>query len=172
LLQKGLRERPDKWEYVQDIAFVHYWYDHDYLAASEWFQKAADVPGAPWWLRSMAATTRARGGDRESSRLMWETIRQTTEIDFLRKDAERRLLQLRALDDIDALQRVVDSVRQRSGAPPTDWPSLVRPRALRGTPVDPRGVPYELRAAGRVMLSSSSPLSPLLEEPPAEPATR
>src|SRR5262249_5706030 len=65
LLEKGLRERPDKWEYLEDIGFVHYWYTHDYLAASEWFQKAADVPGAPWWLRSLAATTRAKGGDRE-----------------------------------------------------------------------------------------------------------
>ncbi|HJZ70925.1 MAG TPA: hypothetical protein VKE51_04250, partial [Vicinamibacterales bacterium] len=38
LLEKGLRERPDKWEYLEDIGFVHYWYTHDYLAASEWFQ--------------------------------------------------------------------------------------------------------------------------------------
>ena len=30
LLEKGLRERPDKWEYMQDIGFVHYWYLHDY----------------------------------------------------------------------------------------------------------------------------------------------
>ena len=35
LLEKGLRERPDKWEYMQDIGFVHYWYDHDYRAAAE-----------------------------------------------------------------------------------------------------------------------------------------
>ena len=26
LLEKGLRARPDKWEYMQDIGFVHYWY--------------------------------------------------------------------------------------------------------------------------------------------------
>src|SRR5262249_19076167 len=27
LLEKGLRERPDKWQYMQDIGFVHYWYE-------------------------------------------------------------------------------------------------------------------------------------------------
>ena len=43
LLEKGLRERPDKWQYLQDIGFVHYWFRHDFLAAAEWFQKAADV---------------------------------------------------------------------------------------------------------------------------------
>ena len=26
LLEKGLRARPDKWEYMQDIGFVHYWW--------------------------------------------------------------------------------------------------------------------------------------------------
>src|SRR5213078_3247407 len=96
-----------------------------------WFEKGAEAPGAPWWLRSMAATTRARGGDRAASRLMWETIRQTTEIPFL--------LQLRALDEIDALQQVVDRVKARTGAAPADWASLVRARVLRGIPVDPRG---------------------------------
>ena len=30
LLEKGLRAQPDKWEYMQDIGFVHYWYVHDY----------------------------------------------------------------------------------------------------------------------------------------------
>jgi hypothetical protein len=168
LLEKGLRERPDNWEYMQDIAFVHYWYRHDYLAASDWFEKAGDVPGAPWWLRSMAATTRAKGGDRASSRIMWEAIRQTTEIEWLRKDAERKLAQLRALDDIDALQRVVDAVTARDGAPPADWTALVRARALRGIPLDPAGTPYTLKSDGRVMLSESSPLWPLLVEPPAQ----
>jgi hypothetical protein len=168
LLQKGLRERPDKWEYMGDIAFVHYWYEHDYIAASEWFQKAADIPGAPWWLRSMAATTRARGGDRASSRLMWETIRQTTEIDFLRQDAEQKLAQLHALDDIDALQRIVDAVKARTGHAPADWAEVVRARALRGVPADPAGVPYELTPEGRVAVSSSSPLQPLLVEPPTQ----
>src|SRR5213595_3960971 len=68
LLEKGLRERPDKWEYMQDIGFVHYWYLHDSLTAAAWFRKASEVPGAPWWLRSLAANTLARGGDRQSSR--------------------------------------------------------------------------------------------------------
>ena len=166
LLQKGLRDRPDKWEYMEDIAFVHYWYNHDYLAASQWFEQGAAVAGAPWWLRSMAATTRARGGDRAASRLMWEAIRQTTEIPWLRQDAELKLGQLRALDEIDALQRVIDQVKAR-GEAPADWESLVRARVLRGIPVDPAGTPYELTPDGRVLLSSSSRLYPLLVEPPS-----
>ncbi len=168
LLEKGLRERPDKWEYMQDIGFVHYWYDYDYKAAAEAFRRASDIPGAPWWLRSLAATTLAQGGDRQSSRLMWEAIRQSAEIDWLKHDAERRLLQLRALDDIDALQRIVDDYAGGSGQPPSDWGALVRAGKLRGVPIDPGQAPYELGSDGRVQLARSSPLYPL----PTEPARR
>jgi hypothetical protein len=171
LLEKGLRERPDQWEYMEDIGFVHYWYLHDSLNAAAWFRKAGQVPGAPWWLRSLAANTLTRGGDRQSSRLMWEAIRQSAENDWLRKNAEWRLTQLQAMDDIDALQRQVDEFGLRTGAPPVDWPALVRARLIAGIPVDPSRTPYEL-ADGRVRLSRESPLSPLPEEPERLPDAR
>lgn len=165
LLAKGLQAQPDKWEYMQDIGFVHYWWRQDYPAAAEWFGRASQVPGAPWWLRSLAATTLAEGGDRRSSRLMWESIRESAEIDWLRRDAERRLLQFQALDDIDALQARVDRLATSLGAPPGDWMALVRAGALRGVPADPAGAPYQIDAQGRVSLSTSSPLFPLPTEP-------
>jgi hypothetical protein len=164
LLEKGLAERPDKWEYMEDIGFVHYWFRQDFRAAAEWFKKASDVPGAPWWLRSLAATTLAQGGDRRSSRAMWEAIRQSAEIDWLRKDAERKLAQLQALDAIDLLQRAVDDFSQRTGQTP-DWSALVSARVLRGVPLDPSGTPFELTPAGRVHLSQSSALWPPPDEP-------
>src|SRR5439155_9043203 len=108
LLEKGLEAQPDRWEYMEDVGFVHYWYEHNYKAAADAFDKAAQVPGAPWWLRSLAATTLEQGGDRRSSRTMWLAIRESAEIDWLRRDADRRLTQLDALDQIDARQRVVD----------------------------------------------------------------
>jgi hypothetical protein len=165
LLEKGLRERPDKWEYMQDIGFVHYWYDHDYQGAAEAFRKSSEIPGAPWWMKSLAATTLAQGGDRQSSRLIWEAIRQSAEIGWLRRDAERRLLQLRALDTIDGLQRAVDEYARRVGRPPSDWAALVGAGAIPGVPLDPGRTPYELGTDGRVRVSRSSSLSPLPTEP-------
>ena len=161
LLEKGLRERPDKWEYMQDIGFVHYWWRHDYQAAAEWFRRAAAVPGAPWFLRSLAATTLAEGGDRQSSRTMWESIRASAETEWLRREAERRLMQLRAMDEIDALQQRLESAASRLGATPRHWDQVLNGRVV---PLDPTGTPYEL-LDGRVRLSKSSPLFPLPEEP-------
>jgi hypothetical protein len=166
LLEKGIRERPDKWEYMQDIGFVHYWWTHDFQAASRWFERAAGVPGAPWFLRSMAATTLAEGGDRRSSRVLWEAIRQSAEIDWLRNEADRRLNQLLALDQIDALQQVVDAFARKTGSTVTDWAPLIRAGVIRGVPLDPsRSAPFVFDGSGRITVAKTSPLFPLPVEP-------
>jgi tetratricopeptide (TPR) repeat protein len=173
LLQKGYAARADKWEYMWDIGFVHYWWHQDYAEAAKWFDRASKVPNAPWWLRSLAANTLAQGGDRQSSRAMWETIRQTAEVEYLRQDAERKLAQLQAMDEIDALQQAVNRFRDAAGALPGDWMPLVRGRMLRGIPVDPSSTPYEIDQNGRVGLSRRSPLFPLPADPkrPALPVS-
>jgi len=165
LLEKGVRAQPERWEYTQDIGFVHYWYLHDYRGSAEWFGRAARTPGAPWWLRSLAATTLAVGGDRRSSRVMWEAIRESADNDWLRQDAERRLRQLQALDVIDELQRRVGEYNRRFGRPPADWADVARARLISGIPLDPGGAPYDLAPGGRVQLSERSSLFPLPAEP-------
>jgi hypothetical protein len=166
LLEKGIRERPDKWEYMQDIGFVHYWWTHDFKAAADWFNRAADVPGAPWFLRSLAASTLAEGGDRRSSRVMWEAIRDSAEIDWLRNEADRRLSQLLALDQIDALQQVVEEFGRQTGIKVSDWTPLIRAGVIRGVPLDPsRSAPYVFDESGRITVSKTSPLYPLPVEP-------
>ena len=165
LLEKGLQERPDKWEYMQDIGFVHYWWRHDYQAAAQWFDRASQVPDAPWFLRSLAATTLAEGGDRQSSRTMWESILASAEIDWLKHDAERRLMQLDVMDFIPTVQAAVDRAALETGTPPRSWDSLIRNRVIPGVPVDPTRTPYEIDATGKVVLSPVSPLFPLPDEP-------
>ena len=86
-------------------------------------------------------------------------------IEQRRKEAERRLLQLQALDMIDALQRAIDDYSRRTGQK-ADWPTLAGSGVLRGVPVDPTGIPFDL-IDGRVQLSRSSPLWPPPEEPAA-----
>lgn len=164
LLEKGLATRPDKWEYMEDIGFIHYWWRHDYPAAAGWFEKASQVPGAPWFLKSLAATTLAEGGDRRSSRTMWEAIRQSAEIEWLKNDADRRLVQLDTADFIDQVQADVNRARA-AGATATNWQDLVRAGAMRGVPVDPTRTPLELDSSGTVHLSRQSPLFPLPDEP-------
>jgi tetratricopeptide (TPR) repeat protein len=168
LLEKGLQAMPDRWQYWQDIGFVYYWNIHDYTQAARAFNRGADIPGAPWWLRSLAATMLARGGDRSASRLLWRQLYDTANNEYARNAAGLKLQQLDAIETIEWLQGVIDAFSKRTGSQVTSWNQVVAAGLIRGVPLDPGGVPYELASSSRVQLSPRSPLFPL----PIEPAAR
>jgi TPR repeat protein len=152
---------------MQDIGFVYYWWLRDYQKAAEWFDRGADQPGAPWWMRSLAANTLAQGGDRRASRALWQALAQTPDNEWLQKDARRRLHQLDALDAVDALRPIVERFIDEGGAQPYSWEALLRAGYLRAVPTDPAGVPLHLGPyTGDVQVSDTSPLQPLPSEPP------
>src|SRR5437764_13907622 len=95
---------------------------------------------------------------------MWESIRQSAEIEWLRNDAERRLQQLDAADLIDSVQRRIDAAAPRTGRI-TDWRGLLQAGVLAAVPVDRSGMPLTIDDTGRVQLSPASPLYPLPVEP-------
>jgi tetratricopeptide (TPR) repeat protein len=163
LLERGLAADPARWQYAQDAGFVHYWWRQDYKAAAAWFDRASRIEGAPWWLRSMAASVLAEGGDRQSSRQLWQQLYETTDDAWVRNNAHLKLSQLQALDEMDALALVVRRFTETRGRPPASWQELVAMRWLTGVPVDPSGTPYELKpgAPGGVALSPRSSLAPL-----------
>jgi tetratricopeptide (TPR) repeat protein len=159
LLRKAIAANPQAWEYPHDTAFVYFWRLNDHAAAARWFQRAADVPGSPPWLRPLAAAVLAGGGDRQASRFLWRQMLSSEQV-WMRRTAERSLLQLDALDLIDAIQAKVRA------APPPDgrysWAELARRGVLPGMPLDPTRTPLEIDpATGDVTISTRSPLYPL-----------
>jgi hypothetical protein len=162
LLQKGLRAQPDKWQFAEDVGFVHYWWLHDATTAADWFNRAGDMPGAAEWLKPMAAVTLAQGSNRNLSRQLWIQIGRTSDLPWFRKQADFRLKQLDAMDGIDVLERAAQIYRERAGAYPASWSDLLRAGLVRRIPADPTGVPFRLDASnGKVRLDPSSSLNPL-----------
>ncbi len=168
LLQKGLRSQPNRWELAEDIGFVYYWWLNDHEQAAAWFTRAARLPGAPEWLNPVAAMTLAKGGNRASSRRLWQEMERTAEASWLRSAAAQRLQQLDALDQIDRLLVAVGTYETRIGRPPANWRTLIGARLLPGVPVDPAGYPYAL-TDGRISLHPQSPLLPMPVEVEARP---
>jgi len=168
LLQRAIASNTTTWEYMEDIGFVYYWWLRDYKAAATWFDRAGRQPGAPAWLVPLAATTLLTGGDRQSSRVLWQHLAESTEDNWFRQNARLRLQQLDAMDALDLLNGAVDRFRQREGRPPRDWRDLVLGERLRGVPLDATGVPFVLdSSSGRITLSPQSPLSPLPTDMPS-----
>jgi hypothetical protein len=167
LLLKGLQAQPTKWQYMQDIGFVHFWALRDSKGAAEWFERGSKLPGAAWFLKPLAASTLAAGGHREASRTLFRVLAESGENDWIRKDAARRLRQLDAMDTLDQLRAVIATYRQRGGQMPVTWETVARAGYLRGIPVDPDGFVYKLGPyTGDVSLGEGSTLLPLPAEPP------
>lgn len=160
LLRKGISAMPSKWQYYHDIAFVYYWRVRDYKSAAQWFQRAAEQPNAPNWLPSVSASMLTRTQDRATARFMWQQLLSSEQV-WIRRTAERSLLQIQALEQIDRLQAAVTA----AGPPPQggySWPALVGRGRLAGIPLDPAQTPFDIDPlTGRVQVSRQSPLFPM-----------
>ena len=144
LLRKGIAAQPAKWQYLQDLGFVYYWHLRDHETAAATFQAASSMPGAPSWLRPLAAVTLAEGGRRDASRALWEQLAKADE-PWLRDSARLRLTQLDAMDIMDAWARFR---RERGITPPI--------------PLDPSGTPFVVDpASGDITIARESKLFPL-----------
>jgi len=162
LLQKGIREMPDKWQYFHDAGFVEYWWRRDAQAAADWFIKGSKLQGAPEWLEPLAASVLAQHGEREASRAVWTQLNRTADHEWIRQAARRGLLQLDAEGDIEILEGLMHKFFDVNGRFPTSWQELIRARLLRSIPVDPSGSVYELDpVSGSVNVAQKSSLFPL-----------
>jgi tetratricopeptide (TPR) repeat protein len=166
LLMKGLAAQPEEWQFAQQIGFVYYWWLNEYQEAAAWFLRAAAIPGAPDWLKPLAAVTLAQGGNRASSRQLWQQVAAAADDAWLQRQAQQRLQQLDALDQIDQLVQLARVYVQRHGAIPRTWHDMMAAGLLRGVPEDPAGFPLVLDIArARITISPQSTLNPLPVEP-------
>jgi len=166
LLRKGLQATPQRWQYAFDIGFIYYWYGTgegraDVETAADWFARASAMNGAPVWLKQLAASTRAEGGDTQTARRLLVEL-ESSEEEWVRRAAQRSVAQLDALEAIAELQKRLDRYVDEHHDVPASW-SVLNPGAPRGAvPMDPAGVPYRYdRATRKITLSPDSPLAPL-----------
>jgi hypothetical protein len=159
LLEKGIAAQPEKWQYFHDVGFVEFWQLRNPRAAADWFLRASRLPNAPSWLQPVAAAMLAQR-DRASARFLWQQILQSDQ-QWMRRTAERSLMQLQAMDEVEQLQEIVRKYPPEAGRGFT-WEDFVRRKILRSVPADPTGEPYSLDpGSGDVRVSPQSSLHPM-----------
>jgi hypothetical protein len=159
VLERGTRALPTVWRLRQDLAFFHFLYLHDAHRAAEILDEAARIPGAPFWLRTLAADLLAKGGDRETSRRMWKHMYDQAEGGVIKSNALIRLQILDALDQADHLTAMVQEFARRWGRRPRSLGELaalgVEPASL----LDPAGIAFDYDSEkGQATVAQQSPL--------------
>ncbi|MGD0923017.1 MAG: hypothetical protein ABSA70_14835 [Terriglobia bacterium] len=156
LLRRGIVANPDYWRLWQDLGFIYYWDLKDYANAARAFQTGSERPGAAMWMKAMAASVAAAGGQIQTSRLLWSEIYRQAENESIRRSAREHLVALQAQDEMEHLNRLLGQYRAREGRQAHTFPELVAAGFLPALPRDPSGVPYRVGPEGRAALGPES----------------
>lgn len=150
LLEKGVRENPAEWRLYQHLGYVH-WQAGRFSEASEKYHAGARLPGAPAWMRAMAAQVEVYGGRRDTAREIYRRMHDETDDEQIRALAIKRLLQIASLDERDAILRALRDFQTRNARCPVAWREVsasLRAAKLKldstSAPLDPTGTPYAL----------------------------
>ncbi len=156
LLRRGIVANPDYWRLWQDLGFIYYWDLKDYASAARSFEAGSERLGAMPWMKTLAATVAAKGGEAETSRQLWGEVYRHAENDQLRRSAEEHLAALEARSQIEKLDGALARFRQTHGRPAGSWQDLAAVGLIVAVPRDPSGVPYAIGADGKAHLASGS----------------
>lgn len=158
LLEKGLANIPGDWRLAQDRALFTSVYLKDAPLASKRCEEASRMPGAPAWLKVMAANFLAEGDSPEAARAMWRKLTAPSEEDFVRASAQRFLDRYDAIDQAKKLTELVPLYRERFGRDPRTMIDFLSSGLLKEVPRDPKGTPFSFDPTEqrfRVNLASS-----------------
>lgn len=148
LTKKGIAANPSSWRLYHHLGYI-YWQQGDHAIAAETYGAGGQIPGAPQWMTAMKAKMLTEGGSRSTAREIYNRMSAGSTDEKVKEMAQRRLLQLDALDQIDVLKKVLDAFKTRTGRCPANWKEIEPVfRATRvpvdrsGAPLDPSGTPY------------------------------
>ncbi len=156
LIRRGIAANPSYWRLWQDLGFIYYWNLKDYARAASAFEAGSRQPGADVWMKTLAASVAAQGGELETSRQLWSEVFSQASNESIRRSAQEHLAAIKAAEDIGHLDQLLSEFVRREGRPASSVGDLVREGMLPGWPVDPSGVRYELGSGGKAALGAGS----------------
>jgi tetratricopeptide (TPR) repeat protein len=152
LLERGIVNNPDYWRMWEDLGFIYYWDMKDYAHAARAFQTGSERPGALPWMRVLAASVAAKGGEIQTSRLLWAEIARSAANDDIRHSAEIHLAALDTQAALKKLDGLLAVYQQKESHQARSLRDLVAAGYLRGIPLDPSGEPFVVGPDGRAAL--------------------
>lgn len=161
LVKRGIAANPDEWRLDYDLGILYYWRLKDYKNAAPAFLAASNVPGAPPFLKVMAASMAEKGGSIEMSETIFAELYRSTQDRNVKKWAIEQLQLLNVQQEEARLNALLEDYKTRFKRTPHSMDDLVAAGLLRQNPLDPVGYPYVIGPDGKIDLYPTSPVRTL-----------
>ncbi len=142
LLRRGIVANPGDWRLWEDLGFVEYWDLKNYVAAARIFRAASERPGAEPWMKALAAAVAAKGGELQTSFVLWSQTYRSTQNESIRNSALEHMAAIRASEEIRGLNRVLAAYDRKNGRPAKSFDGVVAAGLLHTAPLDSGGTPF------------------------------
>ena len=154
LIKFGIEHNPDNWRLYYNLGFVYYTELKDYKHAAEAFEAGSKLPDAHPFLKILAAQMAEHASDYSTARMLWTATYESSDQAIIRQNALEHLRAIKVDEDVKRLEEAVTRFEQANGRPPSTMWELAAAERLRGLPIDPDGVPYELTPDGQVRVAN------------------
>jgi tetratricopeptide (TPR) repeat protein len=150
VFERGKGEYPADWRFPFYIGYTNYFSLGGAETAGKAMAEAARLPGSPAYLPGLASRMLSEARDPEAALALLETIVRQESDPARQAVLERRIREVTVERDLQALERAVESYREKMGAGPRELSDLVRAGILSGIPEEPNGGRYLMEPGGKV----------------------
>jgi len=166
--EKGIASNPQNFRLYQYLGFT-YWKLHRYDEAAAAYERGSEQPGAPPFMKAMAAFMASNAGSRETARAMYRQMSDSDD-QQTRVNAEYRLNKLDAEEQMEAINAKLATYLEKNGSCVRSLKDIVPAlgaaklaggaqfqQTAAGEIVDPKLAPYILDGAACSVHSTSFP---------------
>lgn len=151
LLRKGMKYRNWDWQLPYYVGFNHFYFLKDYAAGSKYLMQAAEMPGSPAFLKTLAARLAYYGGKSKTALLFLQQMMAQSNSETLKQRMQKRLL---ALERAVKIEEALQGYRNATGSDPDNLDTLVQRGYLQEIPQDPYGGEWGILRNGRIYSTS------------------
>ena len=153
ILEKGMRNVPDRYILPFQRAVNAFLYEGDHLTAGRYFERAASTRGAPPHLAEYVVAQYARGDAAEAAVSFLRHLETEAQDDESRRAIRGQIRRAVLERDAARLEAAAERYRSRMGIRPIALEQLVQEGLVEAIPPDPFGGAYYFDEDGRVRSS-------------------
>ncbi len=150
VFERGKGQHPSDWRFPFYIGYINYFSLGETESAGKAMAEAARLPGSPAYLPGLASRMLSEAREPGAALALLVTILRQESDPARRAVLERRIREVTVERDLQALEKAVESYREKMGTVPRALSDLVRAGLLPSIPEEPSGGRYLMEPGGKV----------------------